>query len=66
MGSLGGILGPGKQPTDAQLHLFDTVADLTVDPDARLGELRSRYETDEALRMDGTVFNAARGQVETV
>ena len=57
---------PGEQPTTAQLDLFDTVADLTVDPDARFGELRSRYETDDSLRMDGTVFNVARGQIETV
>jgi hypothetical protein len=57
---------PGEQPTDAQLDLFDAVAALTVDPDARFGELRSRYETDDSLRMDGTVFNVARGQIETV
>lgn len=57
---------PGEQPTDAQLDLFDTVAELTVDPDARFGELRSRYENDDSLRMDGTIFNVARGQVETV
>ena len=57
---------PGEEPTDAQLQLFDTVASLTVDPDARFGELRSRYEGDDALRMDGTVFNVARGRVETV
>jgi hypothetical protein len=57
---------PGKQPTDAQLDLFDTVAALTGDPDARLGELRTRCETNDALLMNGTVFNLARGQVETV
>lgn len=57
---------PGGEPTDAQLRLFDAVAELTVDPDARFGELRSRYESDDSLRMDGTVFNVARGQVETV
>ena len=57
---------PGGQPTDAQLQLFDTVAELTVDPDARFGELRRRYETDDSLRMDGTVFNVAHDQVETV
>ena len=57
---------PGEQPTDAQLELFDAVAALTVDPDGRFGELRSRYETDDSLRMDGTVFNVARGQIETV
>jgi hypothetical protein len=57
---------PGEHPTDAQLDLFDTVASLTVDPDARFGELRSQYEGDDALRMNGTVFNVARGRVETV
>jgi hypothetical protein len=57
---------PGAEPTDALLHLFDTVAELTVDPDARIGELRRRYETDDSLRMDGTVFNVARGQMERV
>jgi hypothetical protein len=56
----------GEQPTDAQLHCFDTVADLTVNPDARLDELRKRYETDESVRMDGKVFNVLRSQVETV
>ena len=57
---------PGEEPTDAQLELFDAVANLTVDADARFGELRSRYEGDDALRMDGTVFNVARGRAETV
>jgi hypothetical protein len=61
----GAGFGPGEQPTDAQLELFDSVAALTVDPDARFGELRSRYDSDDSLRMDGTVFNVARGQVET-
>ncbi len=56
---------PGEQPTDAVLDCFDTVAELTVDPDARFGELRSRYETDDSLRMDGTVFNVVRGQLES-
>jgi hypothetical protein len=57
---------PGAEPTDEQLHLFDAVAALTVDPDARFAELRSRYETDDRLRMDGTVFNVARGCTESV
>jgi Transglutaminase-like superfamily len=62
----GEVWEPAEQPTDTQLHRFDTVADLTVDPDARFAELRRRYETDESLRMNGTVFNVLRGQVETV
>jgi hypothetical protein len=57
---------PDEQPTDDQLHLYDTVADLTVDPDARFAELRDRYATDSSLRMDGTVFNVLRGRTETV
>ena len=56
---------PGEQPTEAHLHLFDTVAELTVDPDARFVEVRRRYESDESLRMAGTVLNVLRGQVET-
>lgn len=57
---------PGEEPTDDQLALFDSVAALTVDPDERFDELLLRYETDDALRMDGTVRNVARGCVETV
>ena len=57
---------PGEQPTDAQLQLFDEVAALTVDPDVRLTELRHRYETDDSLRMDGTVLNVLRGHTESV
>lgn len=57
---------PGGEPTDAQLNLFDSVAELTVDHDARFAELRDRYEADDSLRMDGTVFNVARGQAEAV
>jgi len=62
----GSGFGPGEQPTAAHLELFDTVAALTVDPDDNFGELRSRYETDDALKMPGAVFNVLRGQTETV
>jgi hypothetical protein len=58
--------GPGEEPTDGQLHFFDTVADLTVNPDARFVELRRRYETDELLRVDAKVLNALRGKVEPI
>lgn len=56
----------GEQPTGDQLRRFDTAAALTVDPDMRFSELRTRYETDPSFRMDGTVFNVLRGQAETV
>ena len=57
---------PGTTPTPEQLDLYDAVAAVTVEPDARFGDLRSTYETDTRLRMDGTVFNVLRGAVETV
>ena len=57
---------PTEQPSDAQLRMFDTVAALTVDPDARFGELIARYEADDSLRMSGTVFNVLRDQLESV
>jgi hypothetical protein len=57
---------PGEQPSAAQIELFDTVAALTVDADRCFAELRNRYDTDDALRMDGTVFNVLRGCTETV
>jgi len=57
---------PGEQPSDEQLHFFDTVATLTVDPDAHFAELRARYDTDDTLRMNGTVFNVLHGCTETV
>jgi Transglutaminase-like superfamily len=57
---------PGQKPTNDQLRLFDEVAELTVDPDLRFNDLRDRYETDDSLRMDGTVFSVLRGQLETI
>jgi hypothetical protein len=57
---------PGEQPTDEKLRLFDTVATLTVEPDAQFAELRTRYDTDDALQMNGTVFNVLRGRTEAV
>lgn len=58
--------GPGEQPSDAQLHLFDSVAEVTEDPNVRICELWRRYESSDELRMDGTVFNGLRGQIESV
>lgn len=57
---------PGEEPTDELLELFDAVAELTVDPDARFDDLRHRYDTDDRLRVDGTVFSVFRGAHETV
>ena len=57
---------PGEQPADEVLRLFDEVAALTVDPDHHLPELQQRYQTDDRLRMDGTVLNVARNRHEQV
>ncbi len=62
----GSVWEPGEEPTAEQLELFDAVAELTVDPDGRFEDLRARYEDDDRLRMDGTVFNVDHGRVETV
>ena len=56
--------GPGDEPTEEMLTAFDSVADLTVDPDARFDDLRERYENDESLRVDGTVFSVLLGEVQ--
>jgi len=56
----------GAEPTPEQVERIDRIAELTVDPDNHLAALRDLYETDDELRMDGTVFNVAKGQVETV
>ena len=57
---------PGDEPSEKLLACFDSVAALTTDPDAHLSDLRNRYESDDSLRMDGTVFNGARGEFEIV
>jgi Transglutaminase-like superfamily len=57
---------PGAEPTEEMLTAFDSVADLTIDPDARFDDLRDRYETDESLRMNGTVFSVLLGEVQHV
>jgi hypothetical protein len=57
---------PGDQPTDAQLEFFDGVAELTVQVDSLLVDVRERYDTDEELRVGDEVFNVLRGLREAV
>ncbi len=57
---------PGEEPSDEVLAAFDSVAELTVDPDARFDDLRARYETDDSLRMDGTVFSVLANEEQHV
>ena len=60
----GWVLSPDAGPR--AVTLFDRVAELTVDPDARFADLRALYESDPRLRMDGTVFSVLRGRPEHV
>jgi hypothetical protein len=57
---------PGEEPTDDLLALLDAVAAMTVAPDDNFDELRELYDSDDSLRMDGTVFNVERGALETI
>lgn len=57
---------PPEQPGPEVLAAFDTVAELTVDPDERFDDLRDRYESDPSLRMDGTVFSVLLGEHQRV
>lgn len=60
----GAMPGPGDPLGPDLLALFDDLAGLTADPDASLAELRSRWETDDRLRVPATVRNAIRGREE--
>lgn len=52
---------PSEQPTEEMLTTFDAVAELTVDPDSHLDEIRYRYESDD-FRIDGAVYSVALGE----
>ena len=57
---------PPEEPTDEMLEALDSVAELTTNPDERLGDLRDRYRTDPRFRMDGSVFSVALGEQQQV
>jgi hypothetical protein len=52
--------------TDEKLELLDKVAALTLGGDEAFPEIRRIYESDDRLRVPGTVFNALRNTPETV
>jgi hypothetical protein len=52
----------GSEPTEELLDCFDSVAAMTVEPDAHFDEMRHRYDADDSLRVDGTVFNVVRNR----
>jgi hypothetical protein len=62
----GEMLRPDEEPDQAQIALFDELADLTADPDAGFAELAGRYQADPRLTVPTTVFNAALKRVDEV
>lgn len=62
----GAMPRPGETLRDDQLAFFDRLAELTREPDAWFDELRRLYETDDRLRVPGTVFNALLNRPETL
>jgi Transglutaminase-like superfamily len=57
---------PGEPIDDDRVALFDRLAALTRDPDFPRPRLTEMYESDDRLRVPGTVFNAVRGHAEDV
>ena len=55
-----------REPTAEQFAFFDQLAELTLSPDARLGELRRMHAPGEALELPREVFNAIRQRSEAV
>lgn len=62
----GAMPRPGETLRDDQLAFFDRLAELTREPDAWFDELRRLYESDDRLRVPGTVFNALLNRPETL
>jgi hypothetical protein len=50
--------------TPVQTKLFDTIADLTADPDRTFAGFRETYEQRDDLRVPPTIFNALRERME--
>ena len=57
---------PGETMNQEQLALFDRLADLTLDADARFAELRALYAADPTLTVPGEVFNVLTNRSEPV
>jgi len=57
---------PGEPLRDDRLALFDRLSTITRAPDAAFTELRGLYESDEDLRVPGTVFNAVLNRPEAI
>jgi Transglutaminase-like superfamily len=54
------------EPIPEDLSLFDTMALLTADADEHLEQIQALYQSNDGVRMPGTVFNVLRQRLETV
>jgi hypothetical protein len=62
----GGMPGTNGTLTPEQLAFIDELAAFSRTPDAFFEQLRRRYESDDRVRVGGTVFNAVLNRPETV
>jgi Transglutaminase-like superfamily len=62
----GAMFRQDEKPTSEQLALFDRLAEISREPDAKFEDLRQLYESDERVRVPGTVFNAVLNRPEAV
>lgn len=62
----GAVPAPDQDLDEDQLAFFDDLADLTADPDAAFEALRTRYASDDRLRVPAEVFNSLRERAEPV
>jgi hypothetical protein len=62
----GAMPGPEDEIGDDLAALFDRLAELTLDPDARVAELRQLCQEDERLRVPPKVRNAVRDRYEPI
>ncbi len=57
---------PGQAISEGRLAFSDRLAGWTRDPDVSFDELRAAYQTDESIRVPGTVFNAVLNRPDAV
>ena len=50
--------------TPERLDLFDTLAELALDPDRRFADIRALYAKDASVHVPGEVFNVERKRSE--
>jgi len=62
----GAMPKPGEPIDDERAALFDRLAALTRDPDFPQPLLTETYESDDRLRVPGTVFNAVLNRTEDI